>query len=134
MTPAALAKTGGYAPSLPALARQVAALEQRVSQQLEKPFFPFKTTSVLTAASSLYLAKPWDLVLVNPTSGAFTVKIQRPGTAWIILKNVSTSATAVTLAALDSTYTIEDAATYSMSGSRQKVILVPRDATRWVVL
>ncbi len=64
-------------------------------------------------------AKPWDIVMCDPSAAGFTVQLPDPKKClgrWIIVKNVTTSANAITLRA-DGSANVDGASSASIAAS-----------------
>jgi hypothetical protein len=89
----------------------------------------------ISRIKAAYVAKPWEMVLANPTAGAFAVVLPDPRgdnrQAQLVVKNDSVSTNAITLRCQAST--IDAASTRVINTARGFVWLVS-DGIEWKVL
>ena len=117
------------------LAREVADLERRVAEKSagdDAAHPAWATTGRQTATCA---ARPWDIVLCDPTGGAFAVHLPAPASCpgrEVRVKNVSSSATTITIRAVDAA-TIDGAASDTISSAWGSV-LYRSTGTEWLVL
>jgi len=91
----------------------------------------FTTGTVQTAA---YTASEFEVVLVDPSGGAFTVTLPPAGNgALVVVKNTTTDTTAVTLDA-DGSDTIEGNLTIQMATGNLGLTLMSDGAGAWYVI
>ncbi len=108
-------------------ARRIDTIEQeihRVIKAISTAFFGWGQWTDVRVAGS-YHAKPFDIVLCDPTAGGFTVLLPAPTTclgAWVIIKNVTLSVNPITLRT-DNGATVETAAAPSMTTALQVIRL-----------
>jgi hypothetical protein len=126
----------GFSGDASALAQQLGLLQDRVVQKFgadQKDIFG-QWTNVEARAD--YVARYWDIVLANPSSGAFSVALPSPipGGPWITVTNMSASSNVITVRGATSTIRVNGAATYAVSGPYAAAVFVPTSTTEWTVL
>lgn len=111
------------------LERQLDQLEQNIVAKFQADdaisFGPMRVTPLKTAN---YQAAPWDIVRCDPSGGAFAVLLPKPtdaAGAWILVKNDTSSTTAITVRCVDPAFTVDHSASISMTTAKLSKVLVP---------
>jgi len=136
MPRAAFKQIGSFGANLP---REASLLEQNLRQKFAADDAA-PTANAMTQTPTIvaaYTARFGELVRVDPTTGAFTVTLPDPGdpiSDVIRIVNVGTSGATVTLAALNSSSTVNGVASYIFAGTRATITLWPdRLSSDWAV-
>lgn len=129
-------KIGLFGRDLPSeITRFESAIIDKFTSDDAQAFGPFTVTDKKTAD---YRAKFWEVVRVDPTSGALTMLVPTPDdqtAGWIVVVNDSASAHNVTLRVAESGYTVQRASSFTLGTANGTAILIPdRTSLNWTVL